>query len=147
MENLLFQLIQTGEVDHKKILGKILKSLRESKKYTQKEVAELIGCSPQAYNYYESGKREPSIETLISFSHLYNIPVDFLIGNFPQSKKECKKQFSELKKEINLLKEKSLEDNIPIKLKLFIASLDSNTDSVRRIIKTLPDENDDNNGK
>lgn len=41
-----------------------LKELRESRKELQSEVAERIGVSRQAYGLYETGKRQPDLETL-----------------------------------------------------------------------------------
>lgn len=58
-----------------------LKELRKEKGLSQKNVADFIGKTYQAYSNYESGKREPDIETLKQLSHLFGVSVDYLIEN------------------------------------------------------------------
>ncbi len=58
-----------------------LKEIRISRKLKVQEVAEYLCCLPSVYSRYESGKREPSIETLLRLSQLYKVSVDELIGN------------------------------------------------------------------
>ena len=41
-----------------------LKCIREEKGFTQKQVATAMGISQQAYGQYESGSREPKMETI-----------------------------------------------------------------------------------
>ena len=57
-----------------------LKELRESKRLTQKEVAEIIGYSEISYARHENGKREPDISTLCKLAEYFNVTVDYLIG-------------------------------------------------------------------
>ena len=57
-----------------------LKELRESKRLTQKEVAEVIGYSEISYARYEKGEREPDISTLCKLAEYFNVTVDYLIG-------------------------------------------------------------------
>ena len=57
-----------------------LKELRESKRLTQKEVAEIIGYSEISYARYEKGEREPDITTLCKLAEYFNVTVDYLIG-------------------------------------------------------------------
>lgn len=45
-------------------LAEKMKQIRETKGMTQKEVASLMGVSQQAYGQYESGTREPKMDTL-----------------------------------------------------------------------------------
>lgn len=61
-----------------------LKYQRETFGYTQKQMAELIGITPRSYQRYESGEREPNIETLVQIANLFKISLDNLIGrDFP----------------------------------------------------------------
>ena len=62
------------------ILGKRLNALRQERKLKIKEVAEAIGLSPMAYNHYEWGDREPSIDVLIKLCDFYEVTADYLIG-------------------------------------------------------------------
>ena len=58
-----------------------LLKLRKSSGATQKEIADFLGISRQAYANYESGNREPDNNTLIKLASYFNISVDYLLGN------------------------------------------------------------------
>lgn len=65
-------------INHQKpIWATNLKKARKAFKLTQKEVADRIFKSQQAYNDYESGISEPSIDTWHLICDLYRI-VDLL---------------------------------------------------------------------
>lgn len=57
-----------------------LKKLRECKAVSQKEIADFINKSIQAYSLYETGKREPDLETLCKLSDFFNVSIDYLLG-------------------------------------------------------------------
>ena len=57
-----------------------LKSLRTSKKVTQKTMAEYLSMGEQAYQKYEYGKREPNHETTIRLADFFNVSLDYLMG-------------------------------------------------------------------
>ena len=42
-----------------------LKEIRLKKGFSQKKVAENIGVAKSTYSLYESGNREPNVETLL----------------------------------------------------------------------------------
>lgn len=56
-----------------------LKELRAEKGATQKEVAEVIFCSPLVYSRYERGEREPDIDTLCKLADYFNVTVDYIV--------------------------------------------------------------------
>ena len=60
----------------------VLKGLRIQNNLTQKEIAKVIDVSERTYSRYETGDREPRIETLIKLADFYKIPVDLLIGRY-----------------------------------------------------------------
>lgn len=60
-----------------------LKKLREEAELSQKEIAKRINKSPQAYNYYELGSREPDLETLVKLADIFMVSVDTLLGHKP----------------------------------------------------------------
>ena len=66
-------------------VGQRLRELRKSKYLTQAQVAESINCTTAAYNRYETGEREPSMETLISLADYYGVSMDYLYGRAPLS--------------------------------------------------------------
>lgn len=58
-----------------------LLKLRKQANLSQKDVAEIMGCSVMAYGRYERGERTPSIEMLTRMSRYYNVTLDYLVGN------------------------------------------------------------------
>lgn len=60
---------------------KNLKLIREQKGYTQKEFANLCNIAPSTYNQYETGKRQPDIETLLQIANALETSVDAIINN------------------------------------------------------------------
>ncbi|WP_246060396.1 helix-turn-helix domain-containing protein [Peptoniphilus catoniae] len=60
--------------------GKILKQLRELHNMTQKELADKVKVTPKAISFYELNQREPSNELLLSFSKIFNVSTDYLLG-------------------------------------------------------------------
>ncbi len=63
-------------------LQNVLKQLRTEKKITQTEVAKALNISQRTYSNYETGSREPSIETLIDMADYFNISIDLLVGRY-----------------------------------------------------------------
>lgn len=57
-----------------------LKNLRDKKKLTQKQVAEMLEINTRTYSSYENNEREPSSEVLILIADLFNVSVDYLLG-------------------------------------------------------------------
>ena len=74
------------------MFSRILKTLRSDYNLTQKEVAEKLSVSTSTIGMYESGKREPDIETLNKISMLFDVSIDYLLGkaknkfSYPNSK-------------------------------------------------------------
>ncbi|QOR36272.1 helix-turn-helix transcriptional regulator [Clostridium sp. 'deep sea'] len=58
---------------------KRLRELRMSIKLSQKEVANILGISRQAYNRYELGKRNPDNTMLIKLATFYDVSIDYLL--------------------------------------------------------------------
>ncbi|WP_158077360.1 LexA family protein [Caenibacillus caldisaponilyticus] len=58
-----------------------LRSLRKQQKKTQQDLANLLGISRQAYSNYETGQREPDIESLKKLADYFGVSIDFLIGH------------------------------------------------------------------
>ena len=58
-----------------------LRKLREAKKLTQKEIAEKLNIDRSTYAYWEGAKTEPSIKHLVKLSKIYNVTIDYIIGN------------------------------------------------------------------
>lgn len=56
-----------------------LRNLREYYGYNQADVAQILHISRSTYTYYESGKMQPKINTLIKLAVLYNISLNYLL--------------------------------------------------------------------
>lgn len=63
------------------MLSDNLKKLRIANKKTQKQVAEYLNITREAYTQYENGKREPDIETLKKLADYFNVSIDLLLDN------------------------------------------------------------------
>lgn len=67
-------------IEQRKIMtAQVLQELRKTKKLSQKEVAAHLNIPATTYNTYESGRTEPPIEILVRLSHLYGMPIDFIV--------------------------------------------------------------------
>jgi transcriptional regulator with XRE-family HTH domain len=78
-------------IDRTKVLlqlGERIRTLREEYRYQQKEIAEKLGVSPQAFSNYENGKREPDLLTVLRLAKLFNVSVDYLLGLTPLKNRE-----------------------------------------------------------
>jgi len=57
-----------------------LKETRKLRGITQKQMADFLGITEQAYQNYEYGKREPNFETTLKIADHFNVPTDYLFG-------------------------------------------------------------------
>lgn len=60
---------------------KNLRLLREEKGFSQQKLAEMLDTTQQAIFKYEKTAVEPDISTLIKLADIFEVTVDFLIGN------------------------------------------------------------------
>lgn len=58
-----------------------LRILRENSKQTQQECALNLGLPRTTYCYYEQGRSEPNISTLIKIADYFGCSVDYLLGH------------------------------------------------------------------
>lgn len=58
-----------------------LLELRTEKEMSQREVAKRLFVSQGTYNNWENGKTQPSIEQLILLSKLFDVSIDYIVGN------------------------------------------------------------------
>lgn len=57
-----------------------LKKLRKEAKLTQTEVAKQLNISQQAYQAWESGRRNPKKETIQMFADFFNVSYAYITG-------------------------------------------------------------------
>lgn len=65
-----------------------IRETRKLNKYSQSEVAKELGITRQAESLYETGKREPKLETWQKLANFFNVSVPYLqgIADFPDDK-------------------------------------------------------------
>lgn len=81
-----------------------LKEYRLKFKLTQKQVGELINKTATGYGYYESGKNEPDLTSLITLAKFYHTTTDELLGV---------SQPDLLNKNLLSTEERNIVDNLP----------------------------------
>ena len=57
-----------------------IRSLREDKDITQREMARILNCSQQVYSNYELGQRDIPTDILIRLAEFYHVSVDYLLN-------------------------------------------------------------------
>lgn len=68
------------------LTGKRLKALREAREWSQADVASQIGVGRTTYLKYENGENKP-VRKLNELANLFNVSIDYLLGNEKQSAK------------------------------------------------------------
>jgi len=73
-------------------LGSKLKKFRESKSFSQEDVARKVGVTRQAVYKWERNKSYPDIDNLILLSELYEVTIDELIKESGDAREELDKK-------------------------------------------------------
>ena len=58
-----------------------LKNLRKEAGFTQVDVASKLGISQPAYASWERGVKKPTQENLVKIAQIFNVSIDYLVGN------------------------------------------------------------------
>ena len=61
-------------------LSERLRILRDERGFTQKDVANFLGKSLRAYQYYEAGTRRPEYPHLLALADFFDVSLDYLTG-------------------------------------------------------------------
>lgn len=62
------------------VFSRRLRKLRDTRRLTQREVAERLGIAPSTLGMYEAGKREPDNDLLVAIAAMYGTSLDYLLG-------------------------------------------------------------------
>ena len=62
------------------IFSERLKKIRTNNKITQTDIANNIGITLRAYQYYEADQMEPTISKLFAIADYFNVSMDYLAG-------------------------------------------------------------------
>lgn len=73
------------------LITEVIKKLRNSCDYTQKQVADMLGVDRSTYAYYESGRIKPDIDTIMKLSTIFNVHYTQILES------ETQEQFSDFK--------------------------------------------------
>ena len=66
------------------IFAQRLKKLRREKKIKQTDMAEMLGITPRAYQYYEGAGHYPDVPGLIKLADFFEVSLDYLVGRTDQ---------------------------------------------------------------
>jgi len=76
--------------------GDRLKKLRIKKGLTQQELGDIVGVTKSAVCFYEKDKRNPSLENIIDFMHIFAVSADYLLGAEAQIKTVTDEEYYEV---------------------------------------------------
>ena len=65
------------------MLGARIAALRRQANMSQSELAQRIQVSPSAVGMYEQGRREPSADTIVALSEIFEVTTDYLLKGRP----------------------------------------------------------------
>ena len=83
------------EIAHFSKIPVILRELRTKCKLTQNKVAEILGIDRSTYSYYELGKINPDVKTILHLSRIYGVDYTEILD--PEAEAIC----ADLKNEEN----------------------------------------------
>ena len=63
-----------------KVFAERLSELRKQYKYTQRQMADILGISQPSYIRYENDTSEPTQENLVKLADAFDVSVDYLLG-------------------------------------------------------------------
>lgn len=69
--------------DHESSFGRNLKRIRELRRLTQAELGGRARIAPAAVSHFETGQREPSLESLVKLADALEVSLDALLGRAP----------------------------------------------------------------
>ncbi len=58
-----------------------LRDLRKANKLTQQQVADALRLERSTYTYYETGKTQPPLPTLIRLARMFEVSLDYLVDS------------------------------------------------------------------
>ena len=68
-------------LDKKQLIGLRIKTMRQSRKMTQADLARAINQSQSSITMYECGRREPDFETLEALADVFNVSLPSIVGD------------------------------------------------------------------
>jgi transcriptional regulator with XRE-family HTH domain len=95
-----------------KKFGENLRKLRDRHDMTQEALGKLLNVTQSTIAYYESGKKQPTLETLIIIADYFEVSTDFLLNrtNRISTASEISKPDIELLNKINKLSDENRKE-------------------------------------
>ena len=59
--------------------GTIITALRKKHKFSQKELGDHLGIGVSSISLWEQGKRQPSLDNIISIAKLFGVSTDYIL--------------------------------------------------------------------
>ena len=136
------QNVYNGEftIEQRKIMtAQALQELRKAKKLSQKEVAAHLNIPATTYNTYESGRSEPPLEILVRLSHLFKMPIDFIVQRDRTygTAEDIGKKMAELKDQLAAMDQEITEQGVDAPgVQLLMSSLNKLADAMTAFSQT-----------
>lgn len=64
-------------------LASNLRSIRELRRLTQAQLGERAGIAPASVSHFETGQRQPSLDSLVKLANALEVSADALLGRVP----------------------------------------------------------------
>ena len=88
-----------------------IKEIRKQLGITARQVAEHINVAESTMSLYESGKREPDIETIVKLAKCLDVTLEYLLG-VTDTSPEAERQFAEVAKAVQESEERSRQETV-----------------------------------
>ncbi len=85
-----FLIVQSGF--NAEVIGNRLAKMRKEAGLTQKDIAQALGISLNAFSFYERGQRKPSADILYKLNKIYGFDLHYLLTGESQQPKTKEKQ-------------------------------------------------------
>lgn len=88
-------------------IGERIKELRQEKKWTQRDLGNALGFTAVAIGSWEHGRTTPSMNAIKEIAKVFDVPVDYIVGNImtrADGSEEAKAMLKVAENEINQLK-------------------------------------------
>lgn len=61
------------------MFNKRLNRIRKMRGFTAQNMADRLDMALRSYQFYEGGRRSPSLETLVKIADILDVPTDYLL--------------------------------------------------------------------
>ena len=80
MKHNYYVFLQYTKFMENKVFQERLRRLRKERNLSQDEIGKSLNIDGRSVGNYESGNREPSLDTLVKLANFYGVSADYLLG-------------------------------------------------------------------